>query len=132
MTLFVDASALVPIIHDEPESAEPGTRLVAEQRRLTSGLAVWEAARALGRYAGDDWQGALLEVQRYCAKLRIRIVSIGAEEAMEAVHAHIRHRKGTGHGARFNMGDCFAYARARTNNARLLYKGDDFSRTDLA
>ena len=50
---------------------------------------------------------------------------------MEAVSAHARYGKGH-HDARLNMGDCFAYACARTNNARLLYKGDDFSRTDLA
>jgi ribonuclease VapC len=43
----------------------------------------------------------------------------------------LRYGKGR-HPARLNMGDCFAYACAKTNDARLLYKGDDFSHTDLA
>ena len=61
----------------------------------------------------------------------LRVVSIGELERDEAIRAAARYGKGH-HPARLNMGDCFAYACAKTNDARLLYKGDDFSKTDLA
>ncbi|WP_375390640.1 type II toxin-antitoxin system VapC family toxin [uncultured Sphingomonas sp.] len=129
MSLFVDASALTAIIGDEPERQALETALDADQARLISGLAMWETARAVSR--GRSIESGLFEVERYCAILGISVVPIGPREAAAAVQAHARYRKGTGHPARLNMGDCFAYACARTNNARLLYKGDDFVHTDL-
>ena len=42
-----------------------------------------------------------------------------------------RYGRGTGHPARLNMGDCFAYALAKTRNLPLLFKGDDFIHTDI-
>lgn len=61
----------------------------------------------------------------------MHLVSIGAKEAIIATAAYDRYGKGR-HPARLNMSDCFAYACAKTHDARLLYKGDDFSKTDLA
>ena len=58
-------------------------------------------------------------------------VGIGRDEYREAIVAHDRYGLGR-HRARLNMGDCVAYACAKTNDARLLYKGVDFSHTDLA
>ena len=43
-----------------------------------------------------------------------------------------RFGKGSGHPAQLNLGDCFAYAMAKQHGVPLLYKGDDFSQTDLA
>jgi ribonuclease VapC len=48
-----------------------------------------------------------------------------------ALQAFARYGRGR-HPAQLNMGDCFAYACARARNVQLLYKGDDFARTDLA
>lgn len=59
------------------------------------------------------------------------LVAIGERETAVALDAYQRYGKGTGHPAKLNMGDCFAYACAKTNNARLLYKGVDFTHTDL-
>ena len=49
-----------------------------------------------------------------------------------ALGAFDRFGKGSGHPARLNLGDCFAYAMAKQHGVPLLYKGDDFSQTDLA
>ncbi|MDB5695825.1 MAG: hypothetical protein JWN21_1368 [Sphingomonas bacterium] len=106
--------------------------LAGAQSRLSNGMAVWEATRAVARIIRRPLDDALGEVQRFCALLDIDIVPIGAAEAEEAVSAQLRYGKGSGHPARLNMGDCFAYACAKTNKARLLYKGDDFVHTDLA
>jgi ribonuclease VapC len=131
LTIFVDASAIVAIIRGEPGSHDIESTLGAHTDRRTSGLAMWEAARALGRESEEGTEGGFFEVARFCTALGITAVPIGLAEAAEAVSAHRRYGKGN-HPAHLNMGDCFAYACARTNGARLLYKGDDFSPTDLA
>src|SRR5262245_1538562 len=51
--------------------------------------------------------------------------------AQMAHRAYLRFGKGTGHGASLNMGDCAAYALASSLNARLLYVGSDFAKTDV-
>jgi ribonuclease VapC len=56
---------------------------------------------------------------------------IGERELRLAIEAHSRYGKGR-HPAALNLGDCFAYACAKANGARLLYVGDDFAKTDLA
>ncbi len=58
------------------------------------------------------------------------MVGIGEREFELAAEAYAEFGKGR-HQAALNMGDCFAYACARANHARLLFKGDDFSKTDI-
>lgn len=132
MTIFVDASAMVALIGREPEAQALLAGLETHETRITSGLAVWEAVRAVAKRGGDLGETARLEVDRLRTTLRVALVAIGVAEADEAIRAHARYGKGTGHPAKLNMGDCFAYACAKTNGARLLYKGDDFIHTDLA
>jgi ribonuclease VapC len=62
----------------------------------------------------------------------IEILPITEEIGHLAIDAFDRYGKGRGHPAQLNMGDCFAYACAKAHGLRLLYKGADFSRTDLA
>ncbi len=131
MSLFVDASALVAMMREEPEAPRLRDLLESTTTRLTSGMALWETARAISRGETDGPVAALVEAERYCRAFGIAVVPINMDEAKEAGRAHARYGKGTGHPARLNMGDCFAYACARTNGAKLLYKGDDFAHTDL-
>ncbi len=133
MILFVDASAIVAIMLDEPDAALFVDAIVQGGGEcVTNGVAIWEAARAVSRNSRGSLMAGLAEVERYRSAMNIAVVPIAAAEAVEAVTAQHRYGKGTGHPARLNMGDCFAYACARTNRARLLYKGDDFIHTDLA
>lgn len=129
MSLFIDASALVAIARHEEDAHALLAHVEASEVRITSPLAFWEAFRALAKTSGD-MDASRAEVERLLDTLHIVIVPIGGAEAAEAVRAHARYGKGR-HPARLNMGDCFAYACARTNGARLLYKGDDFARTDM-
>ena len=62
--------------------------------------------------------------------LGIQLVTIGPKELDFATAAYARFGKGR-HPARLNMGDCFAYACAKSHNAKLLYKGNDFAQTDV-
>lgn len=131
MTIFVDASAFVAIVTDEPDASALVDVLSRDAIRLTSGPAMWESVRAVARASSGSIEQAWQLCERYRVKMGITLVTFGADETIEAIRAHARYGKGN-HRARLNMGDCFAYACAKTNDARLLYKGDDFARTDLA
>ena len=58
-------------------------------------------------------------------------VSITGKEADTALDAFARYGKGRGHPAQLNMADCFAYAAAKNYRAALLFKGEDFTKTDI-
>lgn len=70
-------------------------------------------------------------IELFLNDLGFIVVPIGEAEYAVAAGAYARFGKGR-HPAALNMGDCFSYACARTNQARLLFKGDDFARTDIA
>ena len=92
----------------------------------------WESIVSTRLRMGRSIGQATEIVQRVADENGFSLVAIGGAEAEAALDAYARFGKGSGHPARHNMGDCFAYACARTNGARLLYKGDDFSHTDMA
>lgn len=129
--VFVDASALTAIIVDEHDAEALMERLDRSPSRSVSGVALWETALAVARIKETSLTDAWAEVERFTASLNLRAVAIDLPETIQAIAAQHRYGRGTGHPARLNMGDCFAYACARTNGASLLYKGDDFSHTDL-
>ena len=131
MSLFVDASALIAMMIKEPEHLALEARFGADEDRLYSALSAWETARGLASIRTVPIGEAQAEIARFVHDFAKRLVSIGTVEAQLAIAAHNRYGKGQ-HPAKLNMGDCFAYACAKANGAALLYKGDDFARTDLA
>lgn len=122
---------MVAIMTNEPDAFEIEQRCGEAGELVSSAIAVWEAARAVARKRIVPVATACTEVETFLASFAIRLVPIGMEETRGAVLAQDRFGKGS-HPANLNMGDCFAYACARTNDARLLYKGNDFAQTDLA
>ena len=129
---MVDASALVAIATNAPEAIDMTDEIRSHAVRLCCSVGYWEAARAIGRQRTVTASEAGRALDRLRADLNLTIVAVGEAEARRALDIQDRYGKGTGHPARLNMGDCFAYACAEINDARLLYKGNDFSRTDLA
>ncbi|WP_375401937.1 type II toxin-antitoxin system VapC family toxin [uncultured Sphingomonas sp.] len=132
MTLFVDASALVAIIAEEEDRDDLLDRLAREREVLWSAMSCWETVSGLRHSRKFDAPVARREAEQAARDLELRLVPVGAAELRVALDAYERYGKGSGHSAKLNMGDCFAYACAKANNARLLYKGDDFTHTDLA
>lgn len=132
MTTFVDASVIVAILGDEIDGYEQVARLQEAVDPCTSPIAVWEAVVVLARRLVCPVHEALKEVEELMQVAGIRYTPITERESDLAIHAFEAFGKGTGHPAKLNMGDCFAYACAKANNARLLYKGSDFIHTDLA
>lgn len=131
MTIFVDASAIVAIVADEPDGAIYARRIADDGERLTSGIAIWEATVAVARRGQVSIDIATRAVREYVKGSGFNVVPIEEREGAIALDAFARYGKGVDP-AGLNMGDCFAYACAKANDARLLYKGDDFAQTDLA
>jgi ribonuclease VapC len=131
MTLFLDASALVAVLVNEPDARDLAAQIRDDDDPIWSAMSRWEAAVALSRISAMGMDQAVARLSMVADERPFRMVPIGEAESALALDAFQRYGKGR-HPARLNMGDCFAYACARTNNARLLYKGDDFSQTDLA
>lgn len=132
MKVLLDASALIAMATNEDGAVELAEAIDHVAERLCCSVGVWEAARAVARKRSVKVTEATEAIDHLCAEWEIRMVPIGEREARIALAAHDRYGKGNGHPARLNMGDCFAYACAKANDARLLYKGDDFAHTDLA
>ena len=130
MILFADASALIAIIASEPEAADLAARLEGARERLCSALSVWETVAGLCRSYVFAVPAARAHVRRFLTEGEFRFVPIGEREFELATDAYARYRRGR-HPAALNMGDCFAYACARANGAKLLFKGDDFGGTDI-
>jgi ribonuclease VapC len=129
--IFVDASALVSVILRERGSASIVDVFDAPPARLiTSPIAVYEAAFAVARVREFSVRKAEQEVLYLCTRVGIVLVSIDAEHAEMAISAFQQFGKGR-HPAKLNMGDCFAYAVARSRAARILFVGSDFTHTDL-
>ena len=131
MTIFADASAVVAIITGEPGADTFIDELQADRIRLCSALSAWEATAALCRTYNLSVSDARARVRRFLDAGRFQIVAIGEREFEVATDAYSTFGKGR-HPAALNMGDCSAYACAKCNRAKLLYKGDDFAKTDLA
>lgn len=129
--MFLDASAIVAIVAREADAVALAERVDAAAHSLTSPLAVYEAVLGLARARGMPVSAANEAVARYLSRANVKIIPITAEIGRAAIRAFERFGRGR-HPARLNMGDCFAYACARTFGVPLLFKGDDFSQTDIA
>jgi ribonuclease VapC len=128
--MFVDASAIVAILASEEDADALALRLGQADRRITSPLAVYEATVGLARQKGRPIRWALGVVDAFLQATETEVQPIGRSEMEMALDAFDRFGKGR-HPARLNLGDCFAYACARSHGAPLLFKGDDFSSTDI-
>jgi ribonuclease VapC len=127
--IVVDSSVLVAILRGEPDSERHLGILVSQRPVLLSAMTFLEASMVLcGRKPeGDEiWR----ELDTLLARLRADIVPHDADLARIARDAFLRFGKGR-HPAGLNFGDCASYALAKARGLPLLFKGEDFSKTDL-
>ena len=96
-------------------------------------MSCWEAVAALATHRYDR-PVAVARVNRRGLRgsLALEMVAIGGEERPTGTRRVSNATARAATRRSLNMGDCFAYACAKTNDAQLLYKGDDFAHTDLA
>lgn len=124
--MIVDSSALLAIIQGEPEAAACAERLLAEECRISA--ANWVEA---GVVVDNRSIGAQRDFDELLQLGEVAIVPVDAQQAHIARDAYRRYGRGSGHPARLNYGDCFAYALAVSSGESLLFVGDDFSETDI-
>jgi ribonuclease VapC len=129
--MIADASALVGILAEEPDAHALLVRLGQHPVRYTHGISIFETVAALMRIGGRPRDVVERVVIRFLSQSEIDLLAIGPAETAAALDAFARYGKGR-HPAALNMGDCFSYACARTRGMPLLYKGEDFAKTDLA
>ncbi|MEO3998953.1 type II toxin-antitoxin system VapC family toxin [Mesorhizobium sp. CAU 1732] len=128
--MFVDASAIIAIIAKEPGWESLFGRMASANTIYVSAISIWEAVRGLHRKADIPLDNTEEMVRHLLTRFRLETVSIDDVIGREALRASRLFGKGH-HSAALNMGDCFAYACAKTLDIPLLCKGDDFPRTDI-
>ncbi len=126
--MIIDASALIAILRDEPEALACAGAIAAAHIRRISAVNYVEAAAVI-----DSSHDAVAS-RRFDDLLRaagVSVESVTAEQARLAREAYRDFGKGSGHPAGLDLGDCFAYALAKATGEPILFKGSDFTHTDL-
>jgi ribonuclease VapC len=125
--MVIDTSAMIAIALDEPEAALFERHIANDPVRLISAATVLEIAMVLETRRGE---AAGREFDLWLHKAGIDIIAVDADQIEVARRAWRRFGKGR-HPAGLNYGDCFSYALAFTRQEPLLFKGSDFSKTDI-
>jgi ribonuclease VapC len=126
--LVIDTSAFIALIAKEPEEARI-RELLKDARSLTmSAVNLFECRTVLHRRFPPPM---LSDFEQAVGELGIRMHSFDSDQATLAFAAYRRYGKGSGHPAQLNPVDCAAYALATSLDLPLLFKGEDFGRTDV-
>jgi ribonuclease VapC len=126
--MVIDTSALLAILFAEPEAAALARSIGSDVTRLISAASVLEAGILAHARKGEAGGQAL---DLLIVKLGLEIVPMTAAHADLARRAFRLFGKGQGGKAGLNYGDCIAYALARETGEPLLFKGEDFTHTDI-
>lgn len=141
MSAFIDASAIVAIVAREPDAERQAARVNSVEGPIyVSSIAVYEATfgvankkKAPGaRSSARSLAKARQAVAAFISEIGAVEIPLAGEITDLTLEASVRYGKVVGHPARLNMGDCFAYACAKSKGVPLLYKGEDFALTDIA
>ena len=125
--MVLDTSALLALLLEEPEAEDFRAAVEEDTTRLVSAATLLETALVIEARKGEPGGR---ELDTLIHKAEVVVVPVDAEHVFEARRAYRRFGKGR-HAAGLNFGDVFAYALARTAGEALLFKGDDFAKTDI-
>ena len=126
--MVIDTSAILAILLNESEAAPLAQAIAADPKRLVSAMTPLEAAIAIEARKGESGGRELDLLLHRCG---VEIVPMTAEHYELARVAWRIFGKGR-HSAALNIGDCCAYALAKAARQPLLFKGEDFTQTDVA
>lgn len=126
--MVIDSSVIVAVALDEPEAPAFERRIVEDPVRLVSAATLLEAAIVIEARYGD---AGGRELDRWLSSIGAEIIPVDLALVEAARRAWRKFGKGR-HTAGLNFGDCFSYALAKSRGEVLLYKGNDFSKTDIA
>jgi ribonuclease VapC len=125
--IVIDTSVFVAIVLGEPDARQYADVVIEADGCSASALTIFEARTVLQRRAGDT---AVARLSRLLAEARVQSLPFDEEQSLSAFEAYRRWGKGN-HPAALNLGDCVAYALARSLDAPLLFKGTGFGKTDV-
>jgi ribonuclease VapC len=125
---FADASILVAVLIREDGYEDLVKQLEAAKPVLISPISKWEATVKLARVTSPAL--AAKQIDQLLKNIEAKMISMDEAVYDLAFDAWVRYGKGR-HGAKLNMGDCFAYACARANKVPLLFVGNDFPKSDI-
>ena len=123
--IVVDTSALIAILMLEPQAAACQAALVASATSLISAGTLAEALVVAGRRGLADDLAAMVD------ELDFEVVPVTKATSLRIASVYAKWGKGI-HLAGLNFGDCYAYDLARDRSCKLLFIGNDFSKTDIA
>jgi ribonuclease VapC len=127
--MVIDSSALIALLLSEPETDEFVTAIAGSLVRLISAASYLETTIVMLSRSGSEGQRKL---DRLLTDLAATVFPFTLDQAVLAAEAYKRYGKGSGHPAGLNFGDCFTYGLAKLTGEPVLFRGNDFSRTDLA
>jgi ribonuclease VapC len=125
--MVIGTSALLAVLLDEPERRAFNEAIEAAESRMMSAATFVEASIVIESRFGAE---GIRDLDLFLERAGIGLAAVDAEQAQVARRAFSRFGKRR-HRAGLNYGDCFAYALAIVLGEPLLYKGDDFGRTDV-
>ena len=126
--MIIDSSALIAILRDEIDARKYVEAITnAFVRRLSAANYV-ETAAVID---GSRDPVASRRFDDFLREAEVIVEPVTAEQAQIARQAYRDYGRGCGHPAKLNFGDCFSYALAKVKNEPLLFKGNDFSQTDV-
>ena len=125
--MVIDTSAMLVILQDEPERRRFSEALESSDTRSISTASFVETSMIIESRYGSD---GMRDLDLFIAKAALVLEPVDTEQAHIARQAFRQFGKGR-HPAGLNFGDCFSYALARLTAEPLLFKGQDFSRTDI-
>ena len=126
--MIIDSSAVLAILLGEEDAAVYAGAIESAEECRMSAVNWLETAIRIDLGCDPISQNAFEDFMRESG---IVAEPVDIEQARIARSAYRAYGKGTGHPARLNFGDCFAYALAKLAGDSLLFKGDDFARTDI-
>ena len=126
--MVIDSSALIAILLGEPEAAALAQAISNDPKRLLSAVSVLEIAIVIETRKGLP---GVREFDLLLSQAQIEIVAMAMDQVQLARKAYTEFGKGR-HPAGLNLGDCCSYALARSTGEPLLFKGNDFSKTDIS
>ena len=126
--MVIDTSAVVAILMDEVEQNIFKQIIASETTLAMSAMTFYETSIVMA--AKKRTPAAARLVDDFVRDLAIDIVVAAVDDVVAARETYFRYGRGY-HPAGLNLADCLAYALAKTRNEPLLFKGDDFSKTDI-
>ena len=127
--MVIDSSAVLAILFQEPDARMFAAAIEAEPAPIISAASVVEVGAVL---LSRKTKGARKDLADFLRESGVHVEAVDQNQSKLALDAFERYGKGGGHPAQLNFGDCFSYALAKATGKRLLFKGADFSKTDVS